>query len=121
MNKKDMILGLKFNTFEKHARKMKMVSDVPHLGKKQGKFYVNKKCNHVKIKVIYFQHSHMKIVEQVIYEGLKGERRKKNNNLPQIFICYYRANLCLTLKLGSHYSFFNVPMNPKNQQSVYSN
>jgi len=66
MNEKDMILGSKFNTFEKHARKMKMVSDIPHLGKKQGKFYVNKKCNHVKIKVIYFQCSHMKIVEQVI-------------------------------------------------------
>ncbi len=42
MNKKDMILGSKFNTFEKHARKIKMVSNIPHLGKKQGKFYVNK-------------------------------------------------------------------------------
>ncbi len=66
MNKKDMILGLKSNTFEKHARNIKMVSDMPHLGKKQGKFYVNKKCNHLKIEVIYFQRNHMEIVEQVI-------------------------------------------------------
>jgi len=42
MNEKDMILGSKFNTFEKHAKKIKMVSDIPHSGKKQGKFYVNK-------------------------------------------------------------------------------
>jgi hypothetical protein len=66
MNEKDMILGLKFNTFEKHVRKIKMVSDISHLGKKQGKFYVNKKCNHVKINRIYFQHNHMEIIEQAI-------------------------------------------------------
>jgi hypothetical protein len=43
-----MILGLKFDTFEKHVGKTKVVWDMPHLGKKQKEFYVNKKCNHAK-------------------------------------------------------------------------
>ncbi len=39
---------------------------MPHLGKKEKEFYVNKKSTHAKNKVIYFQQSHNSIVEQVI-------------------------------------------------------
>jgi hypothetical protein len=46
---------------------------MPHLGKKQGEWYVNKKSNHVKNEVIaYFKKSYFTIVEQV-QGGVKGE------------------------------------------------
>ncbi len=62
----DVMLGPKSNTLEKHTRKIKVVQDMFHLGRKQREFYVNKKCNHVKNEVIYSQHSRMTIAKQVI-------------------------------------------------------
>ncbi len=52
---KDISLGPKSDTLEKHARKTKAILDMPHLGKKEGEFYVNKKCTHAKNKIIYSQ------------------------------------------------------------------
>jgi hypothetical protein len=43
MKGKDIILGFKFDTLDKYARKMKPVWDMPCMGKKKGEFYVNKK------------------------------------------------------------------------------
>ncbi len=45
MKGKDIILGFKFKTLDKYARKMKLVWDMPCMGKKKGEFYVNKKWN----------------------------------------------------------------------------
>ncbi len=45
MKGNNVILGLKFNTFDKHAWKMEVVWDMPCMGNKKGEFYVNKKCN----------------------------------------------------------------------------
>jgi hypothetical protein len=59
-------LGPKLDMLEKHARKTKTVRDMPHLGKKEKECYVNKKNTHAKNEVIYFQESHISIVEQVI-------------------------------------------------------
>jgi len=64
--RKDVMLGSKCNTLEKHTRKIKAVQDMLYLGKKQNEFYVNKKCNHAKNDVIYSQPSHMTIANQVI-------------------------------------------------------
>ncbi len=50
----DVILGPKFDTFNKHEGKTKVVSDMPHLGTKEKEFYVNKKCSHAKNEVPYF-------------------------------------------------------------------
>jgi hypothetical protein len=50
---KDVILGPKANTLEKTYREKKGVQDMSHLGKKQGEWYVNEKCNHVKNEVAY--------------------------------------------------------------------
>jgi hypothetical protein len=66
MKGKEVILGLKLDTLEKHEGKTKVVWDMPHLGKKEREFYVNKQCTHAKNEVIYFQQSHIPIVEQVI-------------------------------------------------------
>jgi hypothetical protein len=55
MKGKDVILGPKFDTLEKHVRKTKAIRNMPHLGKKQREFYVNKKCNNAKNEVTYFQ------------------------------------------------------------------
>ncbi len=74
---KQVILGLKSNTFEKNAGKTKTIWDMPHLGKKEKEFYVNKTCTHAKNEEIYFQQSRISIVEQVIHGGLKRERRRK--------------------------------------------
>jgi hypothetical protein len=52
---------------------MKVVHDMPHLGKKERECYINKKCNHVKTEVAYFQRSHITIVGQIIQGGLKME------------------------------------------------
>jgi hypothetical protein len=43
---KDVIIGPKFDTFEKHARKAKVIHDMAYLGKKKGEFYMKKKCSH---------------------------------------------------------------------------
>jgi hypothetical protein len=41
------------NTFDKHVGKMKTIWDMPHLGKKERDFYMNKKCKHAKNEVTY--------------------------------------------------------------------
>jgi hypothetical protein len=66
MKGKEVILGLKWNTLEKNAGKTKVVRYMPHLGKKEKEFCVNKKCTHAKKEVIYSQWSRISIVEQVI-------------------------------------------------------
>ncbi len=43
---KDVIMGPKFDTLEKHARKGKAIHDMAHSGKKKGEFYIKKQCNH---------------------------------------------------------------------------
>lgn len=45
MKENDVILGSKLFALKKDARKTKVVLDMPHLDKKKGEFYVNKKCN----------------------------------------------------------------------------
>ncbi len=52
MKSKDIILGLKFNILENHARKTKAIRDMPHLSKKANELYINNKCNHAKNEVI---------------------------------------------------------------------
>jgi hypothetical protein len=51
----EVILGPKSDRLEKHAKKTKTVLDMPHLGRKEGEFYVNKECTHAKNEVIYSQ------------------------------------------------------------------
>ncbi len=41
------------NIFDKHVGKVKTIWNMPHLGKKEGEFYVNKKCNYAKNEVTY--------------------------------------------------------------------
>ncbi len=49
---------------------------MPDLGKKQGEWYVNKKCNHAKNEIVYSKKSCLTIVKQV-EGGVKGEQGKK--------------------------------------------
>ncbi len=56
---------------------------MPHLGKKQGEWYVNKKCNHAKNEIAYYKKSHLTIVEQV-QGGVKGEHGRKWQQFPII-------------------------------------
>jgi hypothetical protein len=51
---KDIILGLKFDIFVNHAKKTKVIRDMPHLGKKANELYINNKCSHAKNDVISF-------------------------------------------------------------------
>jgi len=44
---KDMFMGPKSNTLDKHARKKKATNNMPHIGVKKNKWYINKKCCHV--------------------------------------------------------------------------
>ncbi len=60
---KDVILGPKVDIFKKHEGKIRAIWDMPHLGKKQGEWYVNKKCNHAKKEVIYFKKNHITIIK----------------------------------------------------------
>jgi hypothetical protein len=45
---KDVLLGPKIDTLEKHVGKTKAIQDMLHPGKKKGEWYYNKKCNHAK-------------------------------------------------------------------------
>jgi hypothetical protein len=50
---------------------------MPHLGKKEREFYINKKCSHANNVVTYSQQSHISIIEQMIKASLKGEKGRK--------------------------------------------
>jgi hypothetical protein len=52
---KAIILGPKFDTLEKHARKIKAIHDMLDLCNKEGEFHINNKCNDTKNEVTYFQ------------------------------------------------------------------
>jgi hypothetical protein len=73
---KDVNLRPKGDTFEKHVGTTKAIQNMPHLGKKQGEWYVNKKCNHTKNEITYYNKNHLTIVEQV-QGGVEGEHGKK--------------------------------------------
>jgi hypothetical protein len=60
---KDVVLGSKIDTLEKHVRKAKDLKDMLHLGKKHGEWYVNKKCSHTKNEFAYSKKSCITIVE----------------------------------------------------------
>ncbi len=62
---KDVILRPKVDIFEKHEGKTRVIWNMPHLGKKQREWYVNKKCNHGKNEVAYFLKNHITIIKQV--------------------------------------------------------
>jgi hypothetical protein len=63
--------------------KTKVVRHLPHLGKKQGEWYVNKKCNYAKNEVVYSKKSCLMIVEQV--QGrVKGEQGRKQQQFVRI-------------------------------------
>ncbi len=47
-----------------------------HLGKRQGEWYVNKKCNHAKNEVAYSLKNHHTITKK-IKGGVKGEWGRK--------------------------------------------
>jgi hypothetical protein len=49
---------------------------MPHLGKKQGEWYVNKKCNHAKNEVAYLKKNRITITKQV-QARIKGEHGRK--------------------------------------------
>jgi hypothetical protein len=61
----------------------KVVQDKPHLGKKQGKWYVNKKCNHAKNEVAYSKKSHLTMTKKV-QGGVKGEWGRKQQQFATI-------------------------------------
>jgi hypothetical protein len=42
-----MFTGPKSNTLDKHARKRKATKNMPKIGVKKNKWYINKKCCHV--------------------------------------------------------------------------
>jgi hypothetical protein len=43
----------------------KVIQNMPHLGKKQGEWYVNKKCNHAKNEVVYSLKNRLTITKKV--------------------------------------------------------
>lgn len=115
MKGKDVIFNLEFNMLEKHARKMKVVWDMPHLGKTNVEFYANKKCNHAKNEVTYFQWSHVSSTKHVIHGSLKGERWKEKQQFATIFHLLQHGWTVLEFEATkSLFSFSNVPMNLKN-------
>jgi hypothetical protein len=115
MKGKDVILGLKFDTLEKHARKTKVIRNMPHLGKEQKEFYVNKKCSHAKNEVTYSQRNHITIVKHVIQGGLKWEREKKRQQFATILHMLQHGKPMLEFEaMKPLFSFLNVLMNPEN-------
>jgi len=88
---------------------------MPHLGKTNVKFYVNKKCNHAKNEVTYSQQNHVSNTKHVIHESLKGERWKEKQQFATIFHLLQYGQPMLEFEVTkSLFSFSNVPMNLKN-------
>jgi hypothetical protein len=54
-----------------------------HLGKRQGEWYVNKKCNHAKNEIVYLKNSCLTIAKQV-QGGVKGEWGRKRQQFVTI-------------------------------------
>ncbi len=72
---KDVIMGLKFDTLEKHARKAKAIHDMANLGNKKGKFYIYKNVIILEMRSFFAQHQ-MLIVKQIqgVVKGEQGEK-----------------------------------------------
>jgi hypothetical protein len=121
MKEKDVISNLEFN-IEKHARKMKVVWNMPHLGKTYVEFYVNKKCNHAKNEVAYSQRSHVSNIKHVIHGSLKGERWREKQQFATFFHILQHGQLMLEFEVTkSLFSFSNVPLNLKNHWNDSTN
>lgn len=80
MKSKDIILRSNFNIIEKHARKMKVICDMPHLGKKASEIYMNNKCSRAKNEVISFNEATIQLQNKWFKKVWKGRGEEKNNN-----------------------------------------
>ncbi len=88
-----------------------------HIDKKQGKWYVNKKCNHAKNEVDYSKKNYLTFVEQ-IQRGVKGEQGKKWQQFATILHLLQQGQPILEFEaLKSLFSFLNVPLLPKHNWS----
>lgn len=88
---------------------------MPHLGKTNVKFYVNKKCNHAKNEITYSQPNHVSSTKHVIHGSLKGERWRKKQQFATIFHLLQHGRTMLKFEVTkSLFSFSNIPTNLKN-------
>ena len=55
---REVTMGAKSDTLEKHAGKRQAKSDLPHINVKKDEFYVNKKCGHLRAAASYNGQSH---------------------------------------------------------------
>ena len=64
---REVTMGAKSDTLEKHAGKRQAKSDLPHINVKKDEFYVNKKCGHLRAAASYSSHSqgHPSVLQQV--------------------------------------------------------
>jgi hypothetical protein len=120
---KDMNFKLKGWHFWKNVGKTKVVHDMSHLGKKEGEWYVNKKCNHAKNEVAYLKRSTSKLLSKYLKGRVEKQwgRKRKWFIKFAIIICHMGPKLqqgqsMLEFKaLKSLFSFLNVSMLLKNE------
>ena len=64
---REVTMGAKSDTLEKHAGKRQAKSDLPHINVKKDEFYVNKKCGHLRAAASYSSQSqgHPSVLQQV--------------------------------------------------------
>lgn len=63
--RKDMFMGPKSSTLDKHAINKKATKNMPHIGVNKNKWYINKKCHHVQNQVIFTSTCHSTLIEQM--------------------------------------------------------
>lgn len=105
---KDVISRSKSNTLEKHARKTKVIHDMPHWVKRKVNLMSIESVIMQKNKATYFQWNLIIIAKQVIMGGLKGEQERKRQKIDTILHLLQQGRLMLEFEVMKH--FLNFPM-----------
>jgi len=70
------LLAPKLDTISKHVGRQKAKKDLPHLGVKEGEFYISENYKHAANTRLYKTRS-KDSMELLVVKGMKGERSRK--------------------------------------------
>ncbi|KAG0574823.1 hypothetical protein KC19_VG294800 [Ceratodon purpureus] len=107
------LLAPKLDTILKHAGRRKAKKDLPHLGVKEGEFYVSENCKHAANTRLYRTRS-KDSVELLVVKGMRGERARKKIQFAVIFHLLSQGRPMLEYEAShSLFKYLLVPGLPK--------
>ncbi len=98
---REVTMGAKSDTLEKHAGKRQAKSDLPHINVKKDEFYVNKKCAHLRAAASYNGQSHGQpsVLQQVRHLHFLGVLHVAFQSLHVAFQIVCACMLCIAFQI----------------------